>query len=129
MDRYVDGFVLAVPESNIAAYREMASAAGDLWIEHGALEYMECVGDDLNPHADGSEIATFPDLVATSSDETVIFAFIVFKSRAHRDAVNEAVMASMDSDEDAAMPFDMSRMAWGGFRSIVAYDDRDTVVQ
>lgn len=123
MDRYVDGFVLPVPDDNLDGYREMASEAGRLWIEHGALEYMECVGDDLHPDVGDAEFANFPDLIGADADETAIFSFIVFESREHRDEVNAAVMEGMEEGDDPEMPFDVGRMAWGGFRSIVAYED------
>ena len=114
--RYVDGFVLAIPTKNLAAYRRMASKAGKIWMEHGALAYVECVGDDLNVKMG----LPFPKLAKIARGETVVFAYIVYKSRAHRDRVNAKVMSdkrlkgSMDT-----MPFDMKRMAYGGFKTIV----------
>lgn len=118
--KYVDGFVLAVPEKNLPAYREMAQMAGKLWKKHGALEYFECVGDDLNPEMAGIK---FPETVKTETGETVVFSFIVFNSRAHRDKVNAEVMKDpMMNDpkyKDKPMPFDMKRMAYGGFEVIV----------
>lgn len=119
MSKYVDGFVLPVAEDRVEEYREMASEAGEAWIEHGALQYVECVGDDLAPDMGGMEYTPFPELVATDSDETVVFAFIVYESREHRDEVNAAVMAEMDEDEDPEMPFDVARMSYGGFDAIV----------
>jgi uncharacterized protein YbaA (DUF1428 family) len=116
--RYVDGFVMPVPKKNLAAYRLMAQKAGRIWREHGALEYMECVGDDLKPKFG----ALFPKMAKLKSGETVVFSWIVYKSRAHRDRVNAKVMkdprlaASMDP---ASMPFDMKRMAYGGFKVLV----------
>ena len=113
---YVDGFVLPVPRRNLPAYRRMARAAGRIWREHGALEYRECVGDDL----DVKELLPFPRLTKAKPDDTVIFAWIVFKSRQDRDRVNAAVMKdprlqSMGKD----MPFDCKKMAYGGFKTIV----------
>ncbi len=118
--KYVDGFVIAVPEKNLPEYRKMAEMGEKLWKKHGALEYFECVGDDLNPEGAGIK---FPQMVDAGPGETVVFSFIVFKSRAHRDEVNAKVMKDpwMDSPEmkDKPMPFDMKRMAYGGFNVIV----------
>jgi uncharacterized protein YbaA (DUF1428 family) len=117
MARYVDGFVLPLPKKHLAAYRRMARKAGRIWREHGALEFRECAGDDLAaPMA-----APFPRLARTKPGETVVFSWIVFKSRAHRDRVNAKVMkdpriAGMGPE---AMPFDPKRMAYGGFRVLV----------
>lgn len=117
---YVDGFVIAVPEKNIEAYRQMAEEGAKLWKKHGALEYYECVGDDLEPEFAGIR---FPQMVQAKPGETVVFSFIVFESRAHRDEVNAKVMSDpyMSSPEvkDRPMPFDMARMAYGGFNVIV----------
>lgn len=125
MERYVDGYVLPVREDDVEEYQEMASEAGEIWMEHGALAYFECVGDDLYPDVGDVEIATFPGMVETGPDETVVFAFVVFESREHRDEVNAAVHeTTMDeSDEDAAMPFEVERMVYGGFRSLVAFEE------
>lgn len=123
MSRYVDGYVLPVANDGIEAYREAASEAGRLWMEHGALQYVECIGDDLEPDMGDVDIETFPDLADTGPDESVIFAFIMFESRAHRDEVNAAVMAEMDDEhgDDTEMPFDPDRMAYGGFETLVEY--------
>jgi uncharacterized protein YbaA (DUF1428 family) len=86
--KYVDGYVLPVPKKNLAAYRRMAQKAGKVWREHGALEFRECVGDDLKT----KKVKSFPQLVKLTRGETVVFSWIVFKSRAHRDAVNAKVM-------------------------------------
>ena len=115
---YVDGFVLPVPRRNVEAYRRIARKAGKVWREHGALEYRECVGEDL-----ATKWGTpFGKLARAKRGETVFFSFIVFKSRAHRDKVNAKVMkdprlAKMMDPE--AMPFDVKRMAYGGFRAMV----------
>ncbi|NOT13270.1 MAG: DUF1428 domain-containing protein [Methylococcaceae bacterium] len=116
---YVDAYVLPLPTQNIEAYREMAENAGKIWMEHGALVYKECIAEDMN-----SEWAkdTFPKSVNALADETVIFAFIVFKSREHRDEVNAKVhkdprLAGCGSME--TMPFDMNRMTYGGFTTLV----------
>ncbi len=124
MERYVDGFVLPVENDNVDDYREMAAEAGQMWIEHGALEYFEGVGDDLDPDVGDETVWTFPEMAGTGPDETVVFAFIVYRSRDHRDEVNEAVMAEMEDLEEQPMPFDVERMAYGGFRSIVSYENR-----
>ena len=116
---YVDGFVLPVPKRNVAAYGRMARKAGRIWREHGALEFRECIGDDL-----GSKFGTpFPRLARLKRGETVFFSWIVFRSRAHRDRVNAKVMkdpriAAMGGP--GGMPFDVKRMAYGGFRTVVA---------
>lgn len=123
MERYVDGFVLPVPNENVNEYREMAAEAGTMWIEHGALEYFEGVGDDLDPDVGDETVRTFPEMAGAGQDETVVFAFIVYRSKEHRDEVNAEVMAEMGDQEDRPMPFDMGRMAYGGFRSIVSYED------
>jgi len=113
---YVDGFVLPVPKKNVEAYRRMAKAAGKIWREHGALEFRECIGDDLTPKG----AFPFTKLMKVKPGETVFFSFIVYKSRAHRDRVNKKVM----SDPRLAamgdkMPFDPKRMAYGGFKALV----------
>jgi uncharacterized protein YbaA (DUF1428 family) len=116
--RYVDGFILPVPKKNVQAYRRMAQKAGKVWREHGALEYIECVADDVKP----GKQTSFPQSVKLKPNETVLFAYIVYKSRAHRDRVNAKVMkdprlASMMDPK--AMPFDAKRMFWGGFKVLV----------
>jgi uncharacterized protein YbaA (DUF1428 family) len=114
---YVDGFLLPMPKKNVAAYRRIAAKAGKVWREHGALDYKECVGDDLQSKCG----IPFPKLAKLKSSETVVFAYIVFKSRAHRDRVNAKVMkdpriANMSPEK---MPFDVKRMVYGGFKVIV----------
>ena len=115
---YVDGFVLAVPKKNLAAYAKMARTAGKVWKEHGALAFRECVGEDLQ-----SQWGTpFPKLARTKPGETVFFSYIVFKSRAHRDRVNKKVMKDKrlnDMMQGKEMPFDAKRMAYGGFKVLV----------
>ena len=125
MERYVDGFVLSVPNDKIDAYRQMAEEAGTLWIEHGALAYFEGVGDDVNPDVDGMAVRTFPELAGAGDDESVVFAFVTYESREHRDEVNAKVMndPAMNPDRPGEeMPFDPERMAYGGFRSIVSHE-------
>ena len=113
---YVDGFVVPVPKKNIDAYRRMSRKAGKIWIEHGALDYKECVGDDL----DIEGVLSFMKGTKVKPGETVVFAFITYKSRTHRDRVNRKVMADprMDSPPED-MPFDPRRMMYGGFKAIV----------
>ena len=113
--KYVDGFVIAVPEKNLPAYLRMARVGGKVWREHGALDYKECVGDDLQV-AMGMP---FTQRMKTRPDEVVVFSYIVFKSRAHRDRVNARVMKDprLAASCDAAnMPFALKRMTYGGFR-------------
>ena len=116
--RYVDGYVLPVPKKNLEAYRRIAKKAAAIWCEHGALEYRECAGEDLAPKWG----VPFPKFVRVKPGETVVFAWIVFRSRAHRDKVNAKVMkdprleAMMDPKN---MPFDHKRMVYGGFEVIV----------
>ena len=115
---YVDGFVLAVPEANLAAYRKMARLGGKIWREHGALEYMECVADDVKP----GKLTSFPQSVKLKKGETVVFSYIVYKSRAQRDRVNAKVMKDprlAEMMDPKAMPFDGKRMFWGGFKVLV----------
>ena len=116
--RYVDGFVLSVPEKNLKAYRTMAQKAGKIWREHGALEYVEAVGDDL----DVKFGLPFTKLAKPKPGEIVLFSFIVFKSRADRDKVNKKVMSDPRLNEmmqSGEMPFDVKRMAYGGFKGLV----------
>jgi len=115
---YVDGFVLPVPKRKLNAYRRIARIAGKVWRDHGALEYVECVADDVKP----GKWTSFPQAVKLKAGETVWFSYIVYKSRRHRDRVNARVMkdkrlASMMDPKK--MPFDARRMFWGGFRVMV----------
>ena len=116
--RYVDGFVLPLPKKHVKEYRRIAQKAGKVWRDHGALEYRESVGDDLKTKWG----VPFPRSVKSKPGETVVFAWIVFKSRAHRDRVNAKVMKDpriQPMMDPKAMPFDMKRMAMGGFEVIV----------
>lgn len=109
---YVDGFVLAVPKKNIAPYKEMARTAGEVWKEHGALAYVECMGDDVPQ----GEVTSFPRAVQAKEDEIVIFAWVVYRSRDERDAIVKKVMADPRMKSDPAQwPFDGKRMIFGGF--------------
>jgi uncharacterized protein YbaA (DUF1428 family) len=115
---YVDGFVLPVPRKNLAAYKKMARKAGRIWIEHGALQFVENVADDVKP----GKWTSFPQSVKLKPDEVVMFSYIVFASRRSRDAVNKKVMADprlAAMMDPKSMPFDGKRMFWGGFKTIV----------
>ena len=115
---YVDGFVLPVPKKNLQAYRRMARKAGKIWREHGALEFRECVGDDLKTKMG----IPFSKLAKLKKNETVFFSWITFRSRKDRDRVNAKVMKDprLESMMDPkAMPFDARRMAYGGFKTLV----------
>lgn len=113
---YVDGFVVPVPKKNIPAYRRMASKAGKIWREHGALEFRECVGDDLKVKMG----VAFPRGARARAGETVFFSYIVYKSKAHRDRVNKRVMKDPRLHMDPKdMPFDVRRMMYGGFQVLV----------
>ena len=120
---YVDGYVLPVPLAKLAEYRRLARKAGKIWIEHGALEIHECVADDVQP----GKHTSFPQAVKLKADETVVFSWIVFKSRKDRDRVNAKVitdprMAFMEHADPATLPFDGQRMFWGGFKPLVSLD-------
>ena len=116
MPRYVDGFVLPVPKKKLAAYRRLSSKAGKIWRQHGALDYKECVGDDLVVKMGKS----FPKTVRLKRGETVVFSWIAYKSRAHRDRVNAKVMKDPRFEKMVeSMPFDAKRMVYGGFRTLV----------
>ncbi|MBX3415682.1 MAG: DUF1428 domain-containing protein [Pirellulales bacterium] len=118
MARYVDGFVIPIPKKSIEAYRKISAKAGKIWMEYGALQYVECVGEHFD--IPGMSI-TFPKLAKTKPNETVVFSWIVYKSRAHRDRVNAKVMADprLANMAPSTMPFDIKRMAYGGFETIV----------
>jgi uncharacterized protein YbaA (DUF1428 family) len=113
---YVDGFVVAVPKRNIEAYKELARKAGEVWKEHGALAYVECLGDDV-PFG---ELTSFPRAVQATEDEIVAFSWIVYESRQQRDAVNAKVMADPRLKESMTnMPFDGKRMIYSGFETFL----------
>ena len=115
---YVDGFVLPVPEKNLAEYKRMARKAGKIWREHGALEYIECVADDVQP----GKVTSFPQAVKLKPGELVVFSWIVYKSRRDRDRINKLVMSDprlADMMDPKSLPFDGKRMFWGGFKKIV----------
>ena len=115
---YVDGFVVPVPTSKLADYKRMATKAGKIWREYGALEYRECVADDVKP----GKRTSFPQSVKLKPDEVVVFSWIVYKSRAQRDRINKQVMADprlADMMNPKTLPFDAKRMFFGGFKGMV----------
>jgi uncharacterized protein YbaA (DUF1428 family) len=115
---YVDGFVLAVPKKNVKVYRRIASMAGKVWREHGALDYKECVADDVKP----GKVTSFPQSVKLKKNEAVWFSWIVYKSKADRNRILKKVMADKrlaKMMDPKAMPFDMKRMIYGGFKVMV----------
>ncbi|MBP1873615.1 uncharacterized protein YbaA (DUF1428 family) [Ensifer adhaerens] len=113
---YVDGFIVAVPKANIEAYKDMARQAGDVWMEHGALSYAECLGDDV-PYG---EVTSFPRAVQAREDETVVFSWITYKSRADRDAIVAKVMEDPRLQGEAWRDvFDGKRMIYGGFEAFL----------
>ena len=118
MPQYIDGFVIPIAKKNLPAYTRMAKMASKVWLDHGALEYRECIGEDMSPPFG----VAFTKLAKTKPTETVLFSWIVYKSRAHRDAVNKKVMkdprlAEMCDPKNS--PFDIKKMAYGGFTTIV----------
>jgi uncharacterized protein YbaA (DUF1428 family) len=117
MPRYADGFVIVVPKKNFKACQAISKRAGKVWKEHGALEYFECVGDDLNTGFG----TPFPELAKVKRNEVVVFSWILFKSRAHRDRVNAKVMKDprITAEMNQPMPFEMKRMSYGGFSAFI----------
>lgn len=119
MAKYVDGFVITVPKNRLNEYKKMAKMAGKVWKDHGALEYMETIGEDMHPPFGKS----FEDMAKSKSNELVVFSWITYKSKSHRNQVNKKVMAdprmNMDGKKEKDMPFDMKRMCYGGFTTIV----------
>ncbi len=122
---YVDGFVLVVPKKNFNKYKKMASEAAKVWKKHGALQYFECVGDDLNPDMQGMKALNFPELTKLKKNEDVWYSFIIYKDKKHRDKVNKKVMKEFEKemkdnpDHMKDMPWDMKRFSYGGFKAIV----------
>ncbi len=124
MAKYVDGFLLVVPKGKAAEYKKMARLGAKIWKKYGALEYFECMGDDVRPKGmPGMKPVQFPDIAKAKSGESVWFSFIVFKSKKHRDQVNAKVMKDPAMSDPAwknkPMPFDMKRFAYGGFQAVV----------
>lgn len=125
MSKYIDGFLIPIPKTNLAEYQKIASLAGQIWKEHGALEYIEAAADDF-PTC-GGDFKPAPELIGAKNDETLVFSYIVYDSREHRDAVNAKVEADPRMKEicpaqnpDKELPFDPHRMIFGGFRVIVS---------
>lgn len=118
--KYVDGFVIPIKKKDLAAYKKMAELGARIWKKYGALEYFECIGDDIEVKKDMPQKG-FTKLAGLKPDETVVFSWIVYKSRAHRDQVNKKVMSdpSMNDFDPSTMPVDMKRFASGGFKPIV----------
>ena len=115
---YVDGFILPIPKKNVEAYKKMAKTAGKVWLEHGALQYLECQSDDVKK----GKLTSFPRSVKLKGSEVVFFSYILYKSRAHRDAVLKKVMKDprlADMMNPKKMPFDAKRMIYGGFKPVV----------
>ena len=116
---YVDGYVVPVPKNKVNAYKKLATLASKVWLDHGAVEYHECVADDVKK----GKWTSFPRSVKLKSNETVVFAYVVYKSRAQRDKVNKAVMKDKRLSamcDPKNMPFDAKRMFWGGFKTLVS---------
>ena len=121
MAKYVDGYVVPVKKARIDEYRRLARKAGKIWIEHGALEYVECIGDDVQP----GKVTSFPQALKLKRGEVPVFAWIVYKSKAQRDRINKKVMEDprlADMHKIKRLPFDSMRMFWGGFKPIVAFE-------
>ena len=115
---YVDGFVLPVPVANLDAYKKMARRAGKIWMEHGALQYIESVADDVQP----GKVTSFPQAVQLKKGEVVVFSWVVYRNRRERDHINKKVMSDprlADMMDPKSLPFDGMRMFWGGFKPIV----------
>jgi uncharacterized protein YbaA (DUF1428 family) len=127
MAKYVDGFVFVVPKDRLAEYRKMARFGRALWLKHGALDYKECIGDDLQPkNTEGVKHRTFLEMAKAKEDETVWFSFIVYKSKKHRNEVNAKVMKDPLMNDPkwsdmSKMPFDMKRFVYGGFKVAVDF--------
>lgn len=124
MAKYLDGFVIVVPKDRVDDYKKMAQEGAEMWMKFGALEYMECRGEDLaTKEMGGMKPLGFNEMTKANADETVWFSFIVFNSKEHRDEVNAKVMEEMGKEaekhKDVTMPFDMNRMAYGGFEVVV----------
>ncbi len=118
---YVDGYVLPVPSKNLDAYKKMARKAGKIWMEYGALQYAECIGDDVKP----GKVTSFPQAVKLKDDEVVVFSWIVYKNRRDRDRINKLVMADprlASMADPKNLPFDGRRMFWGGFKPAIEFN-------
>lgn len=118
--QYVDGFVLPIPRKKLAAYKKMAKLAAKVWLDHGAIDYVECIADDVKP----GKVTSFPQSVKLKKGEVVFFSWITYKSRSDRDRVLKKVMSDprlADSMNPDTMPFDGMRMFWGGFKPVVKF--------
>ncbi len=126
MSYYIDGYVIPLKKDKLEEYKAMAEDAGPIWMRHGAIAYFECVGDDLAPDMGDPGIDNFPKRFQLKEDETVIFSFIIYPSREARDEINAKVMADPDMGEEKytpeTIPFDMKKMLFAGFKSIVALE-------
>lgn len=122
---YVDGFVIVIKKGQMPNYRKMARLGAKIWKKYGALHYIEAVGDDLHPNMGGMNVRTFPKMTKPKKGEKIIFSFITFKSRKHRDQVNAKVMKDPAMNDPTnngmPMPFDMKKMAYGGFKAFVEW--------
>ena len=117
---YVDGFVVPVPVAKLDAYKKLARRAGKIWMEHGALHYVECVADDVQP----GKVTSFPQAVQLKKGEIVVFSWIVYRNRRDRDRINKKVMSDprlADMMDPKGLPFDGQRMFWGGFKPVVEF--------
>jgi uncharacterized protein YbaA (DUF1428 family) len=117
--KYVDGFVIVVPKAKRADYKKMAALGKKMWMKYGALDYKECVGDDMSPDTGGMKMKGFMKLANAKEDEEVWFSFITYTSKKHRNEVNKSVMAEMDkkmAGKDMRMPFDFKKFSMGGFK-------------
>jgi uncharacterized protein YbaA (DUF1428 family) len=124
MSKYIDGFVLVVPKDKREEYAKMAEMGKESWMKNGALEYFECRGEDMaTKEMGGEKPLTFPEMTKAKENEDVWFSFVVFKSKAHRDEVNAKVVAEMNEamkdQKDMQMPFEMHKMAYGGFEAVI----------
>lgn len=121
--KYVDGYVFVVPKKNVPIYKKMARQGGKLWKKHGALEYFECIGDDIHPAMNGMKTSSFPKITKLNKNETVWFSFIIYKSKKHRNQVNAKVMKDPamkpENWEGKKMPFSMNKFAYAGFKVMV----------
>ncbi len=124
--KYIDAFVLVIKKKNLAAYKKMAKQGNDSWMKHGALSYRECVGDDLTPDMGGFPYLPFPKLTKLKEDEVVVFSYIEYESKTHRNQVNKKVQKEMEEmrkdqpDPMKNMPFESKKMAYGGFKVLVS---------
>ncbi|MFA5763379.1 MAG: DUF1428 domain-containing protein [archaeon] len=120
--QYVDGYVLVIPKKNFNEYKKMATEASKIWKKYGALEYFECVGDDLKPNMGSTQTLTFPKLTQLKKNEDIWFSFIIYKNKKERNTINKKVMDYFTKKypkNDMPMPFDMKRISYAGFKTVV----------